>query len=152
MLLKMGNIDKLSCEYLLSWILKCFLKINGKTPFGFKGGRSRSRAMFIFLFFNASMHSGGVYGRLETCASSRSTWLQWVRWGLEALLAGELPFLQSNRISEAQTQLLTLAKDGCKDQFTVIADIIFLLHWQTMDVKINLQSLLTLHSYSCLFF
>lgn len=101
MLLKMGNIDRLRCEHLLSWILKCFLKINGKTPFGFKGGRSRSRAMFIFTFFNASVHSGGVCGKLETCASSRSTWLHWVGWGLQALLAGELLFLQSNRISEA---------------------------------------------------
>lgn len=47
----------------------------------------------------------------------------------------ELLFLQSKGISEAQTQLLTLANDVCKDQFTVIADITFLLRWQRMDVK-----------------
>lgn len=111
-----------------SWAecLNVSFKINGKTPFGFKGGRSRFGAMLIFIFFNASTHSEGAYGRLETCASKRSTWLLWVGWTLQALLAGELPFLQSRRISEAQTQLLTLASDVCKDQFTVIAGIIVL--------------------------
>lgn len=84
-----------------------------------EAGAGPEKCLFV-CFFKASMYSGGVYGRLKTFACARSTWLHQA-----GLVAGELPFVQSNRISEAQTQLHTLANDGCKDQFSVITKITF---------------------------
>lgn len=76
----------------------------------------------MFIFFNASICSGGVWKIRNLC------------WQQEHLITasglgptgfvGRGIILQSNRISEAQTQLLMLANGGCK--VIVFADITFL--------------------------